>query len=125
MLQKVASKYTPRVRVKIIKTGHCFANKNLIEVYKPLNRAKLFSYLHEVGHIVLRHHKRSQAVYNEEYEADRYARRVFRDEGLKVPPKTNRIQRAYVGECIYNAIRHGAKVIKPEAYKYAFNADFS
>lgn len=124
-LQKVATNYTPRVKVKFIQNGTCYATPRTIEVFKPHNRAKLFNYLHESGHIHLRHHRRSQAVYNEEFEADRYARRVFWDEGLKIPPKTNRIQRAYVGECIYNAIRHGAKVINPKAYKYAFNVDLA
>jgi hypothetical protein len=124
-LQKVAAKYTPKVKVKIIQNGTCYATERTIEVLYPSNRAKLFNYLHESGHIHLMHHRRSQPVYNEEYEADRYARRVFRDEGLKIPPKTDKIQRAYVGEAIYNALRHGAKVINPKAYKYAFNADFS
>jgi hypothetical protein len=124
-LQKVAAKYTPKVKVKFIKSGTCYATPRAIEVFKPHNRAKLFNYLHECAHHVLVHHKRSEAVYNEEYEADQYTRRVFREEGLKIPPKTDKIQRAYVGECIFNALSHGAKIINPEAYKYAFNVDLS
>ena len=124
-LKEIALKYTPNIPVKFISKGLCYACEDHIEVYKPVSRAKLFNYLHECAHHVLKHHKRSEAVYEEEYEADGYARRVFRGEGLKVPPKTDKIQRAYVGESIYNAQAHGANRINPNAYKYAFNVDFS
>jgi len=124
-LKKVASKHTPRLKVKFIKKGICYADNGVIVVRKPYSRANLFEYLHECAHAVLGHLKGSRTRYREEYEADRYVREVFRVEKLKVPKNTDKRQRAYIGECIYNAILHGAKTIELEPYKYAFGIDLS
>ena len=124
-LFKVAAKHTPRLKVKFITKGICYADNGIIVVRKPYSRANLFEYLHECAHVVLGHLNGSGTRYNEEYEADCYVRRVFMAEGLKVPKNTDKRQRAYIGECIHNALMHGAKTIEPEPYKYAFGVDFS
>jgi len=92
-LKKVAEKHTPRLKVKFIKKGICYADNGIIVVRKPYSRANLFEYLHECAHAVLGHLKGSLTRYREEYEADQYVRRVFSAEHLKVPPNTDKRQR--------------------------------
>lgn len=61
-------------------------NTNKTIVCPPLvDRYALGCFLHEVGHFILRHFDANIPRWQEEYEADQFAMRTMRDEGIAVP----------------------------------------
>jgi hypothetical protein len=121
--QAVAAKYTPpglEVRYRNNLTG-C-AELGVISVPPPTTRWGLHIYLHEIAHIALGHvvasgkHKPRHA---EEYEAERWATKVMRAEGIPVPRKTTEFAKGYVAHMIRQAKNRGAKRIDRKAAAFA------
>ncbi len=64
---------------------------------KMATRGTLYGFLHEVGHIVKAHGKSSKLRrYQQEQEAEDYARESFRQLGLAVPRKQVTLGNAYI-----------------------------
>lgn len=59
-------------------------NKRVLYVPTLDDDDSLFIYLHECGHVVLKHFDNDLPAHREEFEAERFAVHVFRTEGLPV-----------------------------------------
>jgi len=119
--EEIAARHTPEgwtVRYRNSLTGCCNYEKRLIETPKPRTRRALHIYLHEVAHAVL-HANSRKASHVQEYEAETWAFRVMREEGIAVPRKSLEKARAYVRRKIDMAVRRGAKRIDAAAKDWA------
>lgn len=115
--EEIAARNTPEgwtVQYRNSLTGCCNYEKRLIETPKPRTRRALHIYLHEVAHAVL-HANSRKASHVQEYEAETWAFRVMREEGIAVPRKSLEKARAYVRRKIDMAVRRGAKRIDAAA----------
>ena len=70
----------------------------------------LFLYLHEVGHVVQNHFKIVLPKHREEFEAERFALHVFRNEGIPVTRHIMKGVRARLCGIIDRDIRKGIKI---------------
>lgn len=67
----------------------------------------LFLYLHEVGHIVQNHFKLKLPRHREEFEAERFALHIFRNEGIPVTKAIMKAVRARLrGQIDYDIKRN-------------------
>ncbi len=85
----------------------------------PTGRKSLFSFLHEVGHIV---HPRGgikkelRAV--EEYYATCYAKEEIRKHGISVSKQQSRDYDRYIRRCLARALRRGLKKVPKEIARF-------
>ena len=70
----------------------------------------LFLYLHECGHVHQGHFKLGLPKHREEFEAERYALHVFRNEGIPVTKAIMKAVRARLRGWIDYDIKRGVKV---------------
>jgi len=70
----------------------------------------LFLYLHEVGHVKQDHFKLKLPKHREEFEAERFALHVFRNEGIPVTKAIMKSLRARLRGWIDYDIKRGVKV---------------
>jgi hypothetical protein len=85
----IAAKHTPpNVTVKYHNSGdgHALVKQRKIFVPYPTARDRLFIYLHEVAHVVLKHTGK-KPVHVQEMEAQQWAIRVMREERMPVPAR--------------------------------------
>src|SRR6266699_651150 len=86
----IAAKHTPDdvvVEYRRTLSGCAWVKTRKVSVPKPVTRRALHIYLHEIAHIVLNHvNKKPRHV--EEFEAEQWAFRVMREEGIAVPRKS-------------------------------------
>lgn len=98
--------------------GRAWVETRKMHVPIPTTRRRLHIYLHEVGHIVL-DHRRKKPVHVQEMEAEKFAFRIMREEGIPVPRKSMAQAKRYVGWKIRQAKKRGAKHIDAEAARFA------
>lgn len=114
---EIATRHTPPdvlVGYRKSLTGRAWPKSRRIEVPRPVTRRALHIYLHEVAHIVL-DHRRQKPVHVQELEAEQWAFRVMREEGVPVPRKSLRQAKRYVRRKIRRAELAGAKSIDAKA----------
>ena len=87
----------------------------------PVTRRRLYVFLHECGHAWLDHHEygRKKPMYLQEFEAEQWAMRVMREEGVPVPRASTRRAKSYVAWKIRIAVARGAKRIDRKAARFA------
>jgi hypothetical protein len=109
-LIKIAKKYRPRgVSVKFRKDQYLTPahaailhdGSKVLYVPKPESREALFIFLHECAHHHLGHCKPEykEPLWRQEYEAEMWAIRTMRFEGLRVPRAMIAEAKRYVAEC--------------------------
>jgi hypothetical protein len=115
----VAAKHTPSdVTVKYHngRGGRAVVEERKIFVPRPSNRDRLHVYLHEVAHIVCKHN-RKKPLHVEEMEAEQWATRVMREEGIPVPLEALEFGKRYVQGKIQTAEWRG-EPIDPAARRF-------
>jgi hypothetical protein len=119
--QAIAQKYHPEgvrfVRRKRLSGLACYLEREL-HAPLPITRKSLYIYLHECAHFNLNHQTRKIPRHAQEMEAEQYAHRIMREEGLSVPRAMTERAKAYVRRKVRQAIRHGAKKIDPRVRRY-------
>jgi hypothetical protein len=115
-LLAVAKRYKPlgvRVRFKRgKKLGPAYAiilpnGEREILSPRPVTREGLFYFLHECGHLVLRHWHVDIPVWQQEYEAELWAMATMRREGIPVSIQSIRDAKEYVRGIVVAHIEKG------------------
>jgi hypothetical protein len=120
---EVARRRTPEDIVVVYRSGLsgcAWVASRKISVPKPTTRRRLHIYLHEVAHVVL-DHVRKKPIHVQEFEAEQWAFRVMREEGIPVPRKSVRLAKRYVQRKIRTAEARGAKKVDKVAARFAFS----
>lgn len=120
-LTLLAHKHTPEgvaITYHESLSGRAWPTEWRMIVPKPTTRRRLHIYLHEVAHIVL-NHVRKKPRHVEEMEAEKWAFRVMREEGVAVPRVSRKRAKRYVARKIRQAKARGAKRINAEAAAFA------
>jgi hypothetical protein len=116
----IALKYVPAgyvVEYRKSLSGYC--TKTTITAPRPVTRKSLYIFLHECAHAQLGHFDRKRPRHVEEMEAEKWAHRVMRENGVSVPRSMTRRAKSYVARKIRQARRRGARVIDTEAQRFA------
>lgn len=119
--EEIARRLTPQdVRITFVKGlyGRAFVGERRFYAPRPTTRRRLHIYLHEVAHIVL-DHRGQKPRHVEEMEAEQWAFKAMRGEGVSVPLKSIRSAKRYVARKIAQARRRGAKRIDKRAAAFA------
>jgi len=124
--QAIAAKHTPE-GVTVVESsgmyGKWFCRERRIKAPKPVGKMSLFIYLHECGHAHLGHCYNRKVCpkprYLQEYEAEQWAIRVFRQEGLSVPRRVLQRAKEYVAMKVQRADRRGVKRVDPKIRAWA------
>jgi hypothetical protein len=94
---------TRKINGKVVST-------HLLEVPTLKDDDSLFLYLHEVGHVVQGHFKLKLPRHREEFEAERFALHVFRNEGIPVTRHIMKALRARLCGSIQYDIKRGIPI---------------
>jgi len=119
--EAIAAKHTPGdVTISFVKGlyGRAFVNERRFYAPRPTTRRRLHIYLHEIAHIVL-DHRRQKPRHVEELEAEQWAFKTMRAEGVAVPRKATKRAKQYVAYKIRQAKSRGAKRIDSAAARFA------
>jgi hypothetical protein len=101
-------------------TGTAWARKRHIRCRPVKTRITLFYFLHELGHIGLRHwNGNGKTRHREEYEAEMFAIDTMTALSIPVPRKEVLRAKGYVAWKIQQAVRRGAKRIDRDAARWA------
>ncbi len=102
-------------------TGRAYTRNEvrIIEAPRPVTRRSLYVFLHECAHHLLGHLKDNKPTHVHEVEAEEWAHKIMRAEGLAVPRKETRRAKQYIAMKIQRAFKRGAKVIDPKAARFA------
>ena len=84
--------------------------KRILSVPTLKDDDSLFLYLHEVGHVKQDHFKLKLAKHREEFEAERFALHIFRNEGIPVTKAIMKAVRMRLCGWIDYDIRRGVKI---------------
>ncbi len=85
----------------------------------PHRFPSFFTGLHEIGHIMSRHHSwDGKPEYLWEYEAFNWALNFCRENRIEVPQRTVNYERSIVAEKIREATEHGLKKIERTVVKF-------
>jgi len=91
-------------------TGVCVYEDKKIYAPSPITRRALQVFLHECAHATLHaERKNGKPQYVKEYEAELWAFRVMRENGIRVSRKMIESAKAFVGWRISMAVRRGLK----------------
>lgn len=123
---QIATKYTPpNVTVKYRKSlsGVARFATTTLEAPEPKTRASLYIYLHECAHFHLEHWNRKKPRYVQEYEAEQWATKTMRAEGIPVPKKMLDRAKAYVTRKVIQAQDRGLKNLNPNIRRYISRKD--
>lgn len=123
----IAEKYKPAGYTTQLKrrrlTGRCeyprAGKPGVIYGPAPATRKSLYVILHEYAHAHLDHGNSKKPVHEAEVEAEQWAKKVLREEGIAVPREMVREGKKYVAEKIAKAERRGASKISSVAKRYA------
>jgi len=77
-------------------TGVTDWDARIIHIPSKLRIITALSFLHEVGHIIFRHHPRNQVCWVEEYEAETYAIETLQHEGFDLSENMIKKSRIYL-----------------------------
>jgi hypothetical protein len=117
----VAAKYLPKgytVAYRKSLSGHCSIGRKHIVAPRPVTRRSLYVFLHECAHAHLNHVGKAPR-HVEEMQAEQWAQRTMRAEGIAVPRKESKEAKRYVFRKLNQAIRRGAKTLNLEAMRFA------
>ncbi len=108
--EAIAVKHTPEGATLTFHrslSGRAWVEKREMTVPRPVTRKSLYIYLHECAHIML-DHRGQRRSFQQEAEAERWAQRAMREEGLAVPRAMLKRAKEYVAR----KKRHGDNVSK-------------
>ena len=108
-LYKIAEKHTPKgCKVSYTRKhslhGLAWPEDNRMIVPEPRCRKALYLYLHECAHIHLKHLK-PRSAWDEEMEAEIWAHKIMRKEGIEVPKCMTTRAKQYVYDKAKNYLR--------------------
>jgi hypothetical protein len=121
----IAAKHTPEdvtIEYRNGLSGRAWVQSRRMVAPKPTTRRRLHIYLHEIGHIVLGHSigsNKRKPKHVQEMEAEQFAFRIMREEGVPIPRKSKEDAKRYVAHKIKQAKRRGAKKIDKRAQQFA------
>lgn len=120
---EVALKYTPPSLLYIIPrrnlSGRAAWSGMWMAAPRPFTRKALYIFLHECAHITLAHNGKRKPRHVEEMEAEQYAHKIMRDEGLSVPRAMTQRAKRYVARKIRQAEARGCKNVSRAARAFA------
>ena len=97
--------------------GWAILKDRTIEIPRPTTKLRLSIALHEVGHIVLKHHK-AKKRYIEETEAWNYAFKIMKLNKISIPNKVKARRKRSITYAINKAKRRG---LQDKIHKNIFN----
>lgn len=98
-------------------SGRSIFGERTVWVPKPTTRRRLYILAHEAGHIAMGHNGKLPA-HREEFEADKYAHRVMRENGVPVPKRSTQAAKKHVAREIRQAVARGATDIDYQAFRW-------
>lgn len=93
-----------------VSSAEAHYEKRTLYVPTVCDAGALFIFLHECGHVVSQHFHLELPTHREEYEAERYAMHVFRNEGIPLARAILNEARSRVRGIIDRDIRKGIKI---------------
>ena len=104
-------------------TGCCWSERKHIAAPRPVTRKSLYIWLHECAHAHLHSDGKRRYRVDKEYEAEQWAHRVMREEGIAVPRTMTKRAKNYVQRQIKRGEARGQKRINSKARKFAGQSD--
>jgi len=101
-----------------VSSAEAHYEKRTLYVPTICDKNSLFIFLHECGHVVSRHFHLDLTAHREEFEAERYAIHVFRNEGIPLPRSVLDEARSRIRGIINQDIRKGIR-IQPHIARWA------
>jgi hypothetical protein len=117
LIRQIVKRHKPRGwRVRESKhrynvvSGSAHWDKRTLYVPTLKDAISLFVFLHECGHVHMRHFHLTQPDHRQEYEAELYAVHVFRSEGIPLSRSLLALAKERVKRVVEIDERHGIKI---------------
>lgn len=122
----LGEQWLKRFDVRLTKTDHkaltgkaWAASRNIIAPWPTSTRWRLYILAHEIGHVTLRHDLGGMPSYAREFEAELFAHKLMRVQGIEVANEMTVRAKSYVSRKITQSLMSRCKRLDPSIVNWA------